>query len=414
MKILTSGILIAFALVISPMTIHAAGGATMSLSASDVTVERGDQFDLTVSVNANNEGLDTVRSVVTFDPSVLRAQNVSLVGIFDRSAPGNYLDNGSGKVSWGAFTLEGPINSSSEFITITFLALESGDATVALSSDSRAISNGKEQINVSSLTTTSVAVENAAEADPTLSLLVVSSTTHTNDVDWYSATSAEINWVELAGDSTLSSYYYSFDKTSNTDPSRYLSSDTNSVTVSSDSDGVWYFHLKGVQADGRETKTIHRRVNIDNTVPNDIELVAQDNRILEGESAWLTFATTDETSGVMQYQVAINDSEFQVQASPLEISDLEAGTYFFRVSALDRAGNTTYGSTSVRVYPPDTDLERPEGFDDTSEIEGIVEGTFGDDDGDETSGATNYILLSLILGALIVFGSIYATKRKQD
>ena len=72
MKILTSGILIAFALVISPMTIHAAGGATMSLSASDVTVERGDQFDLTVSVNANNEGLDTVRSVVTFDPSVLR------------------------------------------------------------------------------------------------------------------------------------------------------------------------------------------------------------------------------------------------------------------------------------------------------------------------------------------------------
>jgi LPXTG-motif cell wall-anchored protein len=414
MKQLISGILLTLALVVTPMTIHAAGGATMSLSASDITVERGDQFDLTVSVHSNNGSLDTVRTVVTFDPSILRAQNASLVGVYDRSAPGNYLDNTSGKVSWGGFTLNGPIDSSSEFVTITFLAIEAGSTTVALSADSRAISNGQEQIDVSSFTPTSVAVENASDADPTLSLLVVSSDTHANDVDWYSATSASFNWVELAGDSPISSYYYDFDQVSNTDPSSYLSGSTNVITADATGDGVWYLHLKGVQADGRETKTTHRQVKIDNTAPNDIELASEDNKILEGESVWLTFATTDETSGVLQYQIAINQSEFQVQTSPLEITDLEPGTYFFRVSALDRAGNSIYGSTSVRVYPEGTDLSRPQGFEETSEIEGIVEGTFGADDDGEDGAESNNILLSLIMGVLIAAGVVYGIKRKKS
>ena len=412
MKHLFSGLLIAL-IFMAPGATQAAGAATMTLDETSVSVDRGESFDLMVQVQPNGESLDTVRAAVTYDPAVLSAQYVSLTGAFDRSSPGNYIDNGSGKVSWGGFTLDGPVTSSTAFISITFLALQEGPATVSVSGDSRAISNGVEKLDPTALGTSAVTVSIPPEVDPSLSLVIIESDSHPDQETWYASADVEVNWVELSGDSAVASYLYAFDQSVATDPTTAVGAGVTDFTQEVEEDGIYYFHLKGVQEDGRETETEHYRVQVDTTPPNPIELNVQDDQLLEGESAWFTFATTDETSGVLQYQIALNSSDFQVQTSPLEMEDLEPGTYFFRVAALDRAGNSAFGSTSVRVYEAGTDIDRPEGYEPASEIEAVVEELSDELAVEDDAASRTQLLIALIVGALIVLGVAYAATRRK-
>ncbi|MEK7619988.1 MAG: cohesin domain-containing protein [Patescibacteria group bacterium] len=392
------------------VSVQAAGAATMSLDADTYEVARAELFDVTVSVDPRGESLDTVRAVVTFDPSIVNVQSVRLAGSFDRVAPGNYYDNGSGKVSWGAFTLEDPVTTVTPLITMTFLAIAQGEGNIQISSDSRAIQNGEEKINTSELGSAEVQVAQAPEAQPGVALLAIESGTHPDQSAWYSNRSVDLAWTELEGDTPIAAYYYSFGPESDTGPSIYLEGSTTELSLEAPEDGLYYFRLKGVHEDGKETPIAQRSVGVDITAPNAIELTVQDNKILMGESAWFTFATTDETSGVLQYQVSINDSEFQVQTSPLEMEDLPEGTYFFRVAAFDRAGNVIYSGVSVRVYPQGTDLSRPEGYEQSGEVQAIT--TSLQSAVTEIS-SRRTLLITVVLGVAALIGIIYVSRKRK-
>lgn len=414
MKHLFVGILLTIGLTLVPgLSVYAAGSATMTLDASSYEVQRGEYLEVTVVLNPQGESIDTARAVVTFDPQVLQAQSVRLVGELDRTAPGNYRDNQSGKVSWGAFTLEDPVVSQTDFVTVTFLAVASSNTEINISADSRAIEDGEERINVSALSGATVRVGETSEADPGVALIVIESASHENEASWYANDQVELSWVPLEGDSPIEAYYYSFGLDADTEPTIYLDGSTTDIALEAPEDGLYYFRLKGIQEDGRETPIARKMVGVDTTDPNPIELIAQDDKILEGESAWFTFATTDETSGILQYQVAINESEFQVQTSPLELEDLPPGTFFFRVVAFDRAGNAVYGGTTVRVYPEGTDLSRPDGYEQSSEI-AAVQSKLTEILSQTTSDKTSRtLLITIVLGALVLFGIIYSTRMRR-
>src|SRR3990167_4465076 len=127
-------------IVLMPGVIHASCSAILSLDQTAYQAQPGDLFSVTVNVDPQQETLDTVRAVVTYNPTLITVQSVGLSGSFERSAPGNYYDNTTGKISWGAFTLEAPVTSVSPVINITFLALQEGKGNIEISSDSRAIS----------------------------------------------------------------------------------------------------------------------------------------------------------------------------------------------------------------------------------------------------------------------------------
>lgn len=357
-----------FAMFFLPSFAQAAGSAELSFSEDTYAFSRGEQFDVVVEVAANQSSLDTVRAVVTFDPNVLMAQDVQLLGVFDRSAPGNYIDNTRGKVSWGAFTLEDPLNTSTSLLSITFLAVGEGSADVSISSDSKAISQGQEYFDAGSLDVASVAVTVPATDDAESALLVLESATHPSEMQWYPSTDVAMSWTELESDSAIVSYTYTLDEDPQAPLAQVVDASVTDVLIDVVEDGIYTFRIQGLQADGATTPIAERVVRVDTTPPNPIQLTAQDTQLLEGESAWLSYATTDETSGVLQYQIAINEGPFELQDSPVQVEGLPAGTYFFRVAALDRAGNTTYGSESVRVYPEGTDLDRPEGYEEHTEI----------------------------------------------
>ena len=405
-----SGILVALMLMVPGLAIHAAGSAAMSLDQGSYEVQRGSYVDVTVSVDPRGELLDTVRVVLTYDPTVLSAQSVRLSGDFERSAPGNYRDNAGGKISWGAFTLEGPVTSPSEVITVTFLGLTSGDADIRISSDSRALNNGEEKIDIGSLGEASVFVTDVEVTDPGAATLVVQSASHADEAIWYSNRDVTLSWTTPEGESPITAYIYSFGLDADEEPNVSLEASTQDLSLQAAQDGLHYFRIKGVQEDGRETAVTQRLVRVDTTEPNPIELTVQDDKILEGESAWFTFATTDETSGVAEYQVAINESEFQAQTSPLEMEDLPPGTYFFRVAAFDRAGNIAFGAVSVRVYPTGTDLQRPDGYEEGSEVRAIQAAL--------TEFADEIFIdplwwIIVVLGAIVLFGIIIQTRKRK-
>lgn len=401
----------------APCAAFAAGSATLSLNPSATAARAGEMFDVRISGNANGQSIDTVRAVLTFDPTMVRAQSVRLTGGFDRTAPGNYLDNANGKVSWGAFTLDKPVNETFDYATVTFLALKEGSANMAVSADSRMVSNGEERIDVGQLKSVAYRIETAAPADPLAPTLVVTSTTQANDTDWYPNSTVEMRWSVNQAQKTIKSFLVAFDESSNTDPKESLPASTETRSYASVADGIHYFHIKGVLAQGGFTPTVHRAVKIDVDAPREFLVTASDTKILEGESVWLTFATTDGASGVNQYQMAINDSAYQVQESPLEITDLKAGTYLFRVAALDRAGNSKYGSVSVRVYPSGTDLERPEGYGQAPEAGNVYPDALGNPNGEKASATSPkmfVLLISLVLVGLVAFGIIYVKKFKKS
>ena len=406
-----SSLFVAVFLFVLSVPVYAAGSATMTLDAPSYEVARGQFLDVTVSVNPQGESLDTARAVVTFDPAVLNATSVQLSGSFDRVAPGNYFDSENGKISWGAFTLNEPVTTSTPFITITFMAVATGEGNLAISADSRAIADGEERINVSALGQATVTVAEASESVPGVALLAVESSSHPDQNTWYTNPSVDLSWTALAGDTPVSQYLYSWGLDTQTQPFVRLDGATKEVSLEAKADGLYYFQLKGVQKDGRETPVAQRLVRVDTTVPNPIDLSVQDDKILVGESAWFLFATTDETSGVVEYQVQINDSDFQTQTSPLEMEDLSPGTYFFRVAALDRAGNVSYGGVSVRVYPQGTDLNRPEALAQTGEVQTITQSL--QDAATEISG-NRTLLITLVLGIIALLGIIYVSHKRRN
>ncbi|MBI5369714.1 hypothetical protein HZA85_00780 [Candidatus Uhrbacteria bacterium] len=410
MKHFLTGLLIATSAFLLPLSAFAAGDAALTFLQTQVSARAGESFDLIVTYDAAQQSVDTVRAMVKFDPVVLKAKSVVLVGAFNHSAPGNVIDNSTGKISWGAFTLDGRVEKNGSFAKVTFEAKQEGKTNVSLDADSKIISGGEEKIDLKKLGTVAVKIAGAEPEDPTLSVVEVTSASHPEEEKWYPGRSVGISWTGKNGESALTSYLYGFDENSSTNPTTPVPANKTTLSFADVKDGIHYFHIKGVQKDGKMTKTVHRAVQVDGIKPNGIALTIAEDQIIEGESLWMTFATTDETSGVVQYQVAINNSEFKTQISPLELTDLKAGTYFVRIAAFDRAGNVIYQGQSVRVYPPGTELKRPEGYDAKAEIEAV---TKQPEAAKSLSSKNRNLLITLVLVVVAAFGIIYASKKKK-
>ena len=345
----------------------AAGSSTLLLVVPVTDVHAGDFFEVIVDANPGTEKIDTIRAVVVYDPLTVHAEMVSLIGPFDHSAPGNYIDNKSGLIYWGGFNTTGGVNNSGHFARITFSAVKAGKATVKISANSLMIADGVQVMKSGNLSEAAIEIK-PADTSPKDSSIELQSSSHSDENAWSQVNTVDVSWKSSK---PVKNYLYAFDESPGTDPMVIWGQGTPAITQYKDvKDGIHYFHLKAVFEDGSMSKVLHRRFNIDNSKPNPILLSAEHDKIVEGDSVKLTVATTDETSGVIRYQIAFNDGAFETQSSPYEKKGLKAGTYFIRVAASDRAGNVTYGSTNVRVYPKGTALDKAQVY--TSPIAGSI------------------------------------------
>ena len=77
----------------------------------------------------------------------------------------------------------------------------------------------------------------------------------------------------------------------------------------------------------------------------------------------LTFATSDETSGISHYELAINDGEFIRVTSPYQLEPQPDGEHIITVKAVDQAGWSTaiHRHHTDRYYPAGSSSQFPGG-----------------------------------------------------
>lgn len=413
MKKMFIGVIFSLVFSMASLPILAAGNATLDFSSLTYSLAAGDSFDVVIRANPNGNLIDTVRTVVSYDANTLKAESVSLIGAWNRLAPGNSVDQNKGLISWGGFSTKGSVKSAQGFIRITFFALKEGKSDIKILPDSHLLDGGEDRTDISKLSVSKINIAAPIVSDPSNEIFTVESSSHPNDNQWFKEKDVTVSWVERPNDNPAVLLYTAFDSASDTNPQTQQSTKETSTQFKQVSDGVHYFHLKAKRKDGTFTKIIHRRFGVDATIPNPFEITVASEKIIEGESVWITFATTDDISGIADYQASINTSKFQSgQTSPLEITDLKKGTYFIRIAALDRAGNTMYASKSVRVYPKGTNMERPEGFATTDEVNTLLE------KGKQITNSITknkyfLLLITFVLVVLAGFGIIYALKIKK-
>lgn len=377
-----------------PIVANAAGSATLTLSPTQVTVENGETFDLLINANPNGESLDTVRAILSFTSTALKAESAILTGAFDRVAPGNFVDNSTGAVSLGGFTLEGPVKTSTKFGRVTFRATQVGNANIELSSESKMISGGEEKIDSTILGSAQIKViEKKTVSDENLT---ITSETHSSPEGWYQENVATLNWTLQKG--KANQYLYELDQRSDSEPMKVLSGETTSFTTEILEEGIWYLHLKAVLTDGKSTEILHRKIQIDRTPPNPFAIDFSSKQFLETDQLQVVFATTDEVSGVARYELSLNESPFQEVGSPLTMKELINGTYVFKIRAVDQAGNEMYAQDVVRSYPEGTEIPyQPV----STEPE------------KETQNKNVALLITLAFIVLVVSGIIYRSKMKK-
>lgn len=351
-----------------PSEASAKDGAVFSPGASSSVATVGERFTVEILLDPHGEKIDTARALVTFPPDLVRVESVTLGTLLPRQSPGNSFDNAAGTISEGGFLLGSSVESSGlpseapsgakagTFATITFNPLKTGTATISITSASKIIANGEENgtgsYGETTVTISALSSDALAKEEPTISL---NSLTHPSQDAWYKADAFAADWSK-PDTANVTGWLTAFDQSPTTDPKDKLSAKISTKTVDKISDGIWYFHLKGVLAGATYTQTIHYRVQVDTTPPNPIVPTTPRIRYLEGESALLTFGTTDDTSGIDRYEYWTNDGQQIGSQSPVVLDDLKIGDAFVEVRATDRAGNETYGKTGFRVYPKDTVL----------------------------------------------------------
>ena len=334
-----------------PLGAFAAGSATLTLEPTQKTVTEGSLFHIDIRLTPNGEEIDTVRANLQFDPQVLEVDSFALSSAFPRSAPGNTTDNEAGTLSEGGFNLEAPVTASSLFGTVAFRALNAGTTSIQVLDTSRTISNGEEKINTSLLGSTTVVVTPGSTREG-VGYVSVTSSSHPNQDAWYVGNDVALEWTASEGTS-ITQYEVALDQEPETNPTTSYGATTLTYTKEDLADGIWYFHVKGRQTDGQDTDPVHFTIQIDSTAPNIIQPVVDPEQLSTEQETQITFATTDDGSGIDHYEIAFNNGGYTVVTSPLILKDLEADTYLIEVKAVDKAGNATYGATKMRVYPPE-------------------------------------------------------------
>ena len=330
--------------------VYAEGSAFFSFEDQNLTGTVGERFSVDVYAQPNGEDLDTVRFEMRFSPESLEIESFQLGELFSRATPGNSIDNQTGFLSQGGFTLEGPVNNEGVFGTITFIAKAEGQTSLEILDSSKMISAGEEKINVDRLEDITVTMQKAEEEkEKPKGQLTITSDTHIDEDAWYNTNTINLSWTTT--DQNIARYYRAFDEDPTTEPKILVEGGATKTIIENGEDGIWFFHLKGQRNDGSFTETIHYKIQIDTVAPNAIVPVLSQRQVNENAEVTVEFGTTDDGSGILGYEMSINDGPFIPRGSPVTLSDLIPGDYLIKVKALDKAGNTIYGLDSFRVYP---------------------------------------------------------------
>lgn len=313
-----------------------------------LSVLPGSSFQLTVSINASNQDIDTVRLLGSYDIRYFELIGYTLDGDFPSLSPGSGIQKESGNFSIGAYTINQGFSGVSRVATLTFQAKKEGTGSIKLLSNSTAYSHGN-ALNISSverkISISAQAVNKNVPPEETPSAsFILSSATHPDQNSWYPSRNVDLAWT-VEGPAVRKSFF-SVNLLANSVPSEAVEGLSRSFTL--DSDGIWFAHVKVLLEDG-STLLRSYRILADIGKPLAPVPVPDQELVPVGVENTLHFGSVDETSGIVRYEVRLGGNVISTTATSMLLPALAPGTHIITVTAFDRAGNTNVNTTTINV-----------------------------------------------------------------
>ncbi len=339
--------------------------ATLTLgNGNSATIGQIIQVPLFVSTEGN-EVLNAVSAEVRFPAQLLTLQSISKTGsVMSFWAEEPTFSNSNGTASLqGIVPNPGWKGQNGNIVTLVFKVKASGTATISFSSASVLANDGlgtnilsKTYPKTLSLGDSAPQATSPGAISGTPLAPALTSSTHPDPSAWYNDADPLFSW-KVPADVTAVRLLY--DKSPVSSPSIPYSPAIDRKQLSDVSEGVYYFHAQFQNANGWGAIS-HMRFQIDTMPPKQfvISVVRQSSE--SHPQAIISFETTDATSGIDHYTVAVADA-IPVTVTPDEASKAyslpisESGRQRTVVKAYDRAGNTTTESmtlTIVAIEPP--------------------------------------------------------------
>lgn len=191
--------------------------------------------------------------------------------------------------------------------------------------------------------------DTTAPAAPT-----VSSTSHPITSIWY-PTDPAVFTASASDPSGIAGYSWSVDQASGGVPDTTLDTATSTVSTSPPSDGVWYFHVRAIDAFGNVSSTGSRTFKVDRTPPSASISPALPAVVKQG--ATFTFSGSDPGAftgtgaGLARFEWSIDGGMTQTAVpASASFTASTAGTHTITYVSRDGAGNlSATGSGSFRV-----------------------------------------------------------------
>jgi len=312
-----------------------AAGATLYTSPSYGTKYVGDKFYVFIYVNTSQA---TVAYEVNVSASNLTVTGLSVGGSICilYTSPSSYTPTSAhfqcGLPSPGYTGPGGYIGS------VVVQGKSPGSGKVAITSGSQVLADDGAGTNILTGTSSST----FTILPPPTAAPSVTSSTHPDQEKWYKNKNVSLSWTGSG-----SEFSYTFVQSADTTPDQTSEGSGTSKTYENVADGIWYFHVR-VKGSGGWSATTSFRVQIDTVPPKPFTPEADPKKDAEKRPV-ISFATTDDTSGVDHYEIKLDNGIWVTAANPYKIPTISSGKHTISVKAVDKAGNEQIGKVDLSV-----------------------------------------------------------------
>ena len=335
-----------------------AEGASLYLSPQTGTFFVGSTFDISIFVNTGGNNVNAVKVDLKFDQRKLQIASPtagrSFIAVWISQPT---FSNIEGEASFQGGVPSPGINTSSGLVsTITFRAIQPGEAIVSILDSSQVLLDDGKGTNILS----SVGRGVYKIVIPPPEGPKVFSPTHPDQNKWYNNNSPTLSWEKEEG---VTDFSYSIDNIFYGVPDNISEGDYTSVSYTDLEDEIWYFHIKAKKGNTWGGIT-HYILIIDTTPPAAFALSFEPtlkSPVMTAREPIVSFITTDSLSGISHYELKLVDltetpqkkeTGFFVEvSSPHQLPSLATGEYEVIVRAFDRAMNWQDSSKKIEVIP---------------------------------------------------------------
>ena len=336
-----------------------ASAATLSMATARTTYATGDAIVARVYVGSAGQAVNAFQGTVTL-PAMVDFSSISVDGSiasFWVQQPSYSGINNAISFS-GVAMNPGFIGDRGLLLTIYGRAKNVGSGSFVISNGSVLANDGQGTEILTSVANAAVTVESSEITPPPspapFSAPVISSATNPDQDAWYDNSTVVFSWPRVPGITAVRLVY---DQNKATLPAVVYQPPIWTKTITSTSDGTWYFHVQEKTSAGWGAIGTYQ-VNIDTVSPRAFSIIFSDGSESDNPQPKVSFGTTDALSGVDHYVLAVDDRV--VATVPASLSGAlityplplqSPGQKTLTVTAFDAARNHTQAVASFTVDP---------------------------------------------------------------